>query len=364
MCRIVEISGSCFWRILANFHIPAEIDEILSFVYFRQRVHHWKSPCTTEIDNRFRWTCSFLGSNQHNAIGCLRTINGCGTGVFQYVYLLNVVRIDVGHLSRIDYSVQYNQRFKGRFIRTRCTQVVFTTHHHAGVTLRVGFDTYRKSGHTRAEHILNSFRLFFFKVAGFQGCHGSGQVFLLHYTVTYHYDLLQCLGVFLHFDDRLLPGFHRLSRITDIRDLKRRSERRFQFVVTVNIGNHTGRCAGYQNVSSDNGLSVLVYNFTDDCSRLARLCRSTLFGEQGNLCAGHFKWQVNAFQHFSYRFGYRNLFHVQADFLFHIYLCCIIKEGIAAGFLNACHSFGQWNFREAYRYHLLFYLCRKYNAKK
>ena len=95
---------------------------------------------------------------------------------------------------------------------------------------------------------------------GANGCHRTGEVVLLHGTVTDDHHVAQCLCILFKSDGKRWGYSHVLGFVTDVRNLELLALVCFDYEVTVEVGNHTVVLSHNADSGTDDGFSGSIFH--------------------------------------------------------------------------------------------------------
>ena len=202
---------------------------------------------------------SALGGDDDHTVGSLRTIDGRSRSVAQHVDGLNII----GSHHRDVYAGNTVDDVVGLHGST-FTQRRDTAQGDAGRTVGVAVGGDAQTGHLALQHRGGICKHTLVEVLGLHGGDRAGDVLTAHGAVTYYYNLVEQLVVFLHGDAHAFACTYRLAVVADVRDFQVRALGNAEGELTVDVGRGAVGCSGLFHAHADEGLALRIGDSAGD----------------------------------------------------------------------------------------------------
>ena len=206
---------------------------------------------------------TFLGGDEHYAIGSTGTVDGTRGSVLQHLYRLDVAGVDVVDATLKRHTVDDVERVAViNGTRTTYTDARTST----GLS---GRGRYVDTGCQTLQGIVNADGSFALQVLSAHLGNGCGHYAFFLHTVTDDHHLVQCGLVFLQYNAHLVFGHHLLSRVADVRDNQRFTLCHLDGKLTIHVGD--GGVLGIaflHDGGTDNGFTTVISHGAQDSGEL------------------------------------------------------------------------------------------------
>ena len=309
------------------------------------------------VYSQVRRECNFLdtgftllGSNQDDTIGSLWAVEGCCGSSFQDTHAFDIIRVQVGDtVTAITVTCIGSTTDGCGSLFVAAIQHRYTVNHIKGLVVSADrtaatnrhFGWAAQSGWTLGDlytccftgKSINHIRIFGagqFVATYLLGWVGQGGFFFLDTHGGYDY-LFQCHGFFLHLYVEILLSVYLyvLWMITDIGNRKNRVAGYIKAEVAFHIGDATVCSTFLQYIGTDDGIAILVSNYSFYGYSVLLGCWGVIvvFG-QNNVVPFHYIFNVGTFKCLVENFGYGFVVSLYVYCTSGIYILFVIDKQI------------------------------------
>ena len=249
------------WSHLFRIHFGLQFYKFVC-IHHRNSTRYMLHGYATIITQLRLTNLSFLCSNDNNTIRTTGTVNSRSWCILQNIQRFNIRRVDSAGNSCIFYGETINH-IKRRVIL--CQRVVTTNHDVHGSARRTFAGRHVHTGNTSSQVLVERADRRIQQFIHICLSHGTGQVFLSYFLVTYYYYFIQYLRIFFQYDRHRLRGIH-LQFFCGIANKRDHNNGFFvgysQWELTINISNSSLSSPFHLDTGTNNAFTRLVNHST------------------------------------------------------------------------------------------------------